>query len=795
MKRSHEAFRILPLAAIVMAMAGCSSGDNDPSDPVQIKLLSNRADLVSDGDALVEIALPQGASTADLKVDVDGKDVSQAFAARADGRVTGLITGLKDGSNVINASAPGAKAASLSVKSYPKGGPILSGAQAKPFFCATPTPQAATATTPATNGSGLSANATDDQCNIPTEYKYYYRTADASCSLALPDPSPPATAPANPCFKPYNIAAASQPGDLATTTTDKGATVPYIVRVERGTMNRGIYDIAVLVDPKQPWTSGAQPQATWNGKVNYLFGPSGGQPRRQVRSTQSWTDDKSLARGWMVAVNSMTDASTNNNRVMVAETLMMMKEHVTDRYGEIRFTVGTGCSGGSISAHNTSTINPGLLDGLITSCALLDYDTSHIENYECSLLVELYDSEPWKALMTTAGYTQAQINEKKAAINGHRDPTGCQGWFNNFGPARGVGNLNALRQIPTANRDTGAIVTTPLATPTNSCQLPAGLVYDPMTNPGGVRCGPWDWAASVYGKTADGTAANTTRDNTGIQYGLKALRAGKITPEEFVLLNERIGGVARDGIIGPTRSLADLPALDTAYRAGMITGRDLGKVAIIDLRGYDDTQVAEGITGNLTGLHHHWRSHANRERLDKANGHHNNHVMWRFARNGYVPTDKMALEALLEMDKWLTNLKADRSAAPLAQKVVSAKPATAFDYCLLTSDPTQSNKVTDQAVCNADPMLVPFESPRQAAGGPRAENIMKCTLKPLDVADYAPAAFTASQLARLNAAFPSGVCDWTKPGVAQRDAAEVPLSFAGGPGGQPLSAAPASQAK
>lgn len=795
MRQRRKDFQILPLAAMCLAIAGCSSGDNDPGQPIQIKVLSSRADLVTGGEARLEISLPAGTQTTNLRVDVDGKDASQQFAVRANGRLTGLVTDLKNGNNRVNVSALGAAPAELVVVNRPKGGPVLSGPQAKPFFCATPTPQLGTDTQPATNASGLSANATDDQCNIPSEFKYYYRTTTASCSMVVPDPSPPAVAPTNPCFKPYNIASATQPADLAMTTTDSGTSVPYIVRLERGTLNRGIYDIAVLANPKQPWPDGTQPQETWNGKVNYLFGPAGGQPRRQVRSTMSWTDDKSLSRGWMVAVNSMTDASTNNNRVVTAETVMMMKEHIVDRYGDIRFTVGTGCSGGSLSAQNVSTIHPGLLDGTILSCALLDYDTSHIENYECSLLVELYDSVPWKALMTTAGYTQAQINGKKAAINGHPDQTGCQGWFNSFGPGRGVGNLTALRQVPTANRDTGVITTTPLSPPTNGCQLPPSMVYDPTSNPTGVRCGPWDWAASVYGKTSDGISANTTRDNTGMQYGIKALRAGKITPEEFVVLNERIGGVSREGIIGPVRSVADVPALETVYRAGMITGRDLGKIAMIDLRGYDDTQVAPGVVGSLSGLHQQWRSYAIRERLDMANGHHNNHVMWRFARDGYNPTEKMAVEALVEMDKWLTNLKADTSALSLDQKVVKAKPATVFDYCLLTSDVSQSTKITDAAVCNADPLLVPHESPRQAAGGPRAENVMKCQLKPLDAADYAPAILTTPQLARLNAVFVSGVCDWSKLGVAQRAAAEVPFTFVAGPGGQPLPPIPVSQPK
>ncbi len=78
---------------------------------MQIKTLSNRADLVSDGDVLVRIELPASANAASLKVDVDGRDVSSAFAppaANTSGAVTGLVTGLKAGANVLTASVDGA---------------------------------------------------------------------------------------------------------------------------------------------------------------------------------------------------------------------------------------------------------------------------------------------------------------------------------------------------------------------------------------------------------------------------------------------------------------------------------------------------------------------------------------------------------------------------------------------------------------------------------------------------------------------------------------------------------------
>src|SRR3977135_3241674 len=76
--------------------------------------------------------------------------------------------------------------------------------------------------------------------------------ARVRCRILVRRPPPPP--PPTNFSKPYTPG--STPADLAMTTTTTGLTVPYVVRVERGTLNRGIYDIAVLFDTTQaqPWT-------------------------------------------------------------------------------------------------------------------------------------------------------------------------------------------------------------------------------------------------------------------------------------------------------------------------------------------------------------------------------------------------------------------------------------------------------------------------------------------------------------------------------------------------------------
>src|SRR5215475_1333388 len=375
--------RILSLLLSVCLLTTLVATKAEPTPlNFEIVTLSNRADLISGGDALVEVRVPKNVPLKKVTLWLNGHEVTETFQINEASRtMRGLLTGLVVGENEFladsNGNGNGRPRATLRILNHPIGGPVLLGSQTTPWICATPTPVPASGNTPASNASGLTTFAVDAQCNIATEYKLFYRTTTAGCSTALPDPSPPAPLPTNNCFKPYTVGGTT-PVDLATTTTTDGLTVPYIVRVERGTINRGIYDIAVLFDPSELW-SALDPQPQWNHKVVYSFGASTGQPRLQFRTEQNWANDAALSRGFMVVDNSLTDSLYNSNRVLVAETLMMMKEHVVDSYGPIAYTMGNGCSGGSIQQNTVSSIFPGLLDGIQPSCDYPDSITTGLE--------------------------------------------------------------------------------------------------------------------------------------------------------------------------------------------------------------------------------------------------------------------------------------------------------------------------------------------------------------------------------------------------------------------------------
>ena len=741
---------LLVLGGVLAACAGSSSSHFEATpvaDKLEIKVLSNRADLVSGGDALVEIVGPKDESWTGLQVDVDGRDVSAAFQQHPKSRILGTITGLKNGPNVVTARI-GAAGARITITNYPIGGPIFSGPQVQPWICATPTEQPATVTSPATNASGLSTAAIDAQCNIASEDRLLYRTTE-QCSQRSSGP---------PCFKPYDPSA-PQPADLAETTDTDGRTVKYIVRVERGVLNRAIYDFAVLFDPQPP--EGLQPLAGWNHKVLWSFGGGSGTPYKQFAPNSPWQIDYALARGYLVAVSAHTDQALNSNHVVAAETVMMGKERITERYGEILWTIGSGCSGGSIMQLQLASLYPGLLDGIQPACTYPDSYSTGMEVGDCVLLGNYFASPEFAA--STKELTPAQVAAKKAAIAGHMDDKACPAWAMSFGNSNNPGVYTHPRTKK----------------PTNNCYLLDSQVYDAAKNPNGVRCTIPEYAIATWGAIPGTHVARRTNDNTGIQYGLKALAAGQISAEDFVALNERIGGSDLDMNPTAARMVADAEALRIAYQDGIIGNAEWwAKVPIIDWRGNDNSNI-----------HMNWRAFAVRDRLDRLNGGHGNQVIWRYGP-GLMPPPQLMVDSLVTMDKWIAAIKADTTQMPLEQKVVKHKPAEAFDFCYIGNDYT--TKVTDWARCDADPVLRYFASPRQVAGGPLAEDVLKCQLKPLKRGDYTTT-FTDQQWARLGKVFAGGVCDWSKPGVAMQQHSTPWRTFAKGPGGVPMPAAPKSK--
>jgi len=734
---------VMPVALSSPAFSGeTAAAELAAADSVEIVVLSNRADLISGGDALIEVVHTGGAEPEGLRVDVDGRDVSDAVRKRTDGRLLGVLHGLRIGDNVVTAALPDGRSARIIVTNHPITGPVFAGPQVQPWLCST-------------EAAGLGP-AKDASCHVPqAKFEFFYKPA-GSVRFYSNDPAR---------FKSYDPDNPPANGDIAQTTTDTGETVPYIVRRERGTIDRAIYDILVLWDPAAPQWTPWSPQRGWNHKLLYHFGgglnPSHdqAQPHDGIDPTGYDTNvlgtaEFALSRGFAVATSGLNVLGSNINDVTSAEAVMMVKEHFVEAYGIPRYTLGQGCSGGSMQQHLVAANYPGLLDGILPACSFPDSWTATNEIVDCDVSLR-YFTETSPQLWTA----EAQ----QAEVMGKTSVSTCAAW-SKAGFPQGV--FDPTTGCTTRNRD---------------------FVYDPRKNPGGVRCTFQDYQKAVFGqrpREAWGPVeqqigrgfAPRPLDNVGLQYGLQALKAGTVLPEQFVDLNDKVGGVDIDYRYRPERTTADPEALETVYRSGrVVNGSQLASVPIIDYR---------GSANDL--FHDNYRTYSTKERLKAANGNADNHVAFIDAGPLY-PHPEMKQAAFLAMDNWVAAIKADSSGDPLAVKVVRNKPAGLSDTCWLPGDQTTSS---DPAACKR--LYPSFGNARTAAGGPLADDIMKCQLRPLDRQGY-QVTFTDAQWARLQAAFPQGVCDWSKPGVAQQQPIGSWLTFAGGPGGEPLGTPPSSQ--
>lgn len=703
----------MPVAALlvvasVAAGARDSRDDSNRETTVTIETLSARAHLVSGGDVLVQVSTAGRRNSKDpLRVRLNGSDVSGAFHASGADTLVGLVDGLRLGKNTLTVDGRGTRAASITITNYPITGPIISGPHQSPYACTTadfvPFP-----------GSAPLGNPTDADCSVATRVQYVYRTT-GNTFAALPQP--------------YS----SLPANLAMTTTVTGQTVPYIVRLETGTINRAIYQTAVLHDPNDGEPSPFAPPSGWNqGLIYPLGGGCQGGWYFQGDGLVNPVNDSYLSQGYGVASASLNTFGNNCNDLLSSETVMMVKERFIESYGAPLFTIGTGSSGGAYQSNQTGDNYPGLFDGIVTMNSFPDVTTGMIVLGD-SRLLDIYFN------ITRPGeYT----DEQQRAVSGFLVAQNIA-----FLSGRTIDSGSARRMDPR------------VAFPD---QILPGIGpefrYDPVSNPFGARGTVYDDTVNVYGRVrstpvkGDALFAQRPLDNVGVQYGLKALNDGVISVDQFLDLNDKIGGFDIDLNHTASRTTGYLGATRRAYLGGRILGggNGLASIPIITRKGIGDT-VASG------NIHLRFWSNSIRERLIKANGHANNQVI--------VGTEAPSDLLIEQMGRWLTAIANDKSRGSAIQKTVRNKPADVVDACWFNGEKiVEPQTAFGQSECNT---LFPVGSSAQlVAGAPLAHDIIKCRLKPIAMSDYT-VPFSNDQRARLHQIFAHGVCDWSKRGVMQ----------------------------
>lgn len=685
--------RIRPASAVLAVCLAASLANVSSAQQFEVKVLSGRPDMVSGGSALIQISAP---SLDSMKVRLNSHSITRMFRPGGAAEIfVGRVEGLNPGANVLQIDGKHG-IQEIVLVNHPIGGPLFSGPHQRPFICQTEL-------------SGLD-KAVDADCNAPTRVHYFYRSTKRLTPEEMKRPPKPGEL--GPGYLPLDPSA-ELPPDVAMTTTTEGKQVKFIIRVEKGTINRGIYRIAFLHQPGQPLPDPWMRTPGWNGRLVYSFGGGCGTGFRQGQGVP--LDLGSLAAGYAVAGSTLDVYGNNANDVINAETLMMVKEYFIKNFGAPVHTIGSGGSGGAIQQYLIAQNYPGLLDGIIPGASFADATSVAEPMLDCALINRVADV--MKPPLTP---------EQRLAVSGYGSWGLCASRL-------GVQWLQA-----------------------SACpSIPIDKVYNPITNPKGVRCSLQDNEANIYGRDPKTDAAPQIFDNVGVQYGLRAFNEGTISAEQFLELNELIGGFDGDGKLGPARSSGDPRALQIAYETGRIDtgGGGLSLVPIIDTRNYGD------LAGNQ---HDRVRSAQIRLRIEHANGSAANQVLLLNPADGVI--------TVRLMDQWLDRIAADESAGLAQQVIARNKPKELVDACWSPG----GEKITNAKRC--DELYPPFRDPRMVAGEPLIGQTEKCVLKPLDLKDYRQP-LTDAQLVHLKRIFAQGVCDFSRPGVGEVTVRQTWISY------------------
>jgi hypothetical protein len=526
---------------------------------------------------------------------------------------------------------------------------------------------------------------------------------------------------------------------VATTTTTNGAALKFIVRVETATINRGIYQSALLHNPAEdPAPGPLRSPPGWNGILIALhgFGCAGGwyTQRGPQALAPKLLDVRRLGQGYALYTNTLQNPSASCNAFLAGETAMMGKEYFIERYGVPRFSLSMGQSGGAYTTLQVIDAFPGLYDGAIVGSTFPDALSLATSAMDARLLRHYFtDIRPGL-------FTEAQ----QVAVSGYH---GVRAWYD---AANQAGRADPVPERGGVSGYRSAIW---------QDSVPIELRYDPERNRRGARPTVWDVARNIYGIDPHTGFARRTFDNVGVQYGLGALDAGFITTEQFLDLNERIGGYDHDSNFVVSRTRGDLQAISEAYKSGLhLSGAGgLADVPIVDL---------SVILNETQAYHYQWFHFAVRERLRQANGNADNFVMWRGPAQvqSSEAIQEQAFEALI---KWTEAILADRSGAPARDKILRNKPEALVDGCWTADrqfipEPQMFDR-RPRTRCNE--LWPSYAFPRYVAGSDVASNALKCRLKAVDAGAYR-GRLRDKEVERLRRMFPEGVCDWSSAGIA-----------------------------
>ena len=800
----------LLLLALVVPLVPTAAGAVPPERALVVEVLSSAPDQVTDGDALVRVAVPRQVPAGQVTVLAGGRDVTDAFEPSADGRsLVGVVTGLPLGPTEIVANAngngrgrpePGARdrrqppsqrsdllgAAPAAVRVHDGAGHLRRASAARPAHGRQPGPlryprrrEGPDGSYPRDGRGYPTGEATivgwSKDCATPTRIDYIYKYDRRQLPVARrpDDPSRGCRRPRRPSTgRPCPTSSA---GSGARSTASSTASRCSHPSAESG---RGRDD------------------SLWNGRL--VFSLQGGVAIGHHQGTLSagaMLFEPVLGQGYAVVNSTGLRTNTHYNLQLGGETALMLKEHFIEDHGVPLYTVGVGGSGGAIQQYVYGQNHPGLLDAAIPQYSYPDMVTQTIHVGDCELLEHYFD-------VTDRDNPRWQDPESRQAVLGLN--------ATNFPKNLSAGEIAQWNQLYAVYGLLGYQVmdrdpASPAPALTECRRAWFGLtplVMNPtFTNVSdldklaqgtdGVEWTHWADLVNIYGTDDDGFA-RVPWDNVGVQYGLEALTSGAITPAEFLDLNAQVGSwkdsseMVTEGFPFVGRLLAR--SFDPWSSRQMNLSPDGGVDAGAAARGRPRRDARRVHLGHGVRRRHRHPDHrlaalprgrarhapqppvvrARASASSTSDGDADNQVIWFTDARPAVAFDQtpMAFEVI---DEWMANIQAHPE-----QTVAENRPAAAVDSCfdtdgalIASGDDVWDGVLDDEPAGACTQRFAIYSSSRRVAGGPFRGGVFKCALQPVDRGRDRRALRLVGPHRRgqdrLEAIFPQGVCDFSRP--------------------------------
>ena len=449
-----------------------------------------------------------------------------------------------------------------------------------------------------------------------------------------------------------------------------------------------------------------------------------------------------LGQGFAVASHALDNSGHNCNIVTQAESLVVTKELVAERYGPIRYTIGTGCSGGALAQQHLANAYPGIYQGITPGSA-----SPTPGRRPCSARTTRCCAATSRT--RRSGRRTPPGPPRRCAVYGHPNPT----------------NPISYTEVIKSTRD-----------PSRECSGRAGEdVYigrEPRRRP--VR------AAGLHDQRARRARRRTASPATRSTTPASSTASGAA---------RRACSRPRSSSTSTPRSAAATSTTSTRSSGGRRTARrwSAPTAAVRSTPASTWTRSRSSTCADRTPARSTTSTARTHARAAAARARHRGQPGDLARQVPLVGDGTFGDESILAVDEWLAVVEQDTPRRPAGAE----DPRGARRRRRRAAVHRRCRQDVPAAQCDAVVRATRRRASRPACRSPTTRSsASSCRW----TARATASTFTDAQWERLQAAFPNGVCDYTQPGT-DREPTKAWQSYQGGPGGEPLGARPRARGR